>query len=241
MRLQDHLDALRRAATLDTLQSAFARAVGRFGFEHYQFVLLNPHPQLATGRRGVVMRHYPESWIRRYERRAYARIDPLHCAAVEHHAPVTWDGLKRQGALTPAQEQLVCEAMEAGLKQVVGIPLHGPGGACAAVELASAGPARVDARTLTQLHMLSLGLYNQYCQMHSASPEPGPQRALSPREQEILVHLAHGCTKAEISGICHISVHTVDHHTRNLLKKLDARNVASAVYRATSRGLIPPG
>lgn len=64
------------------------------------------------------------------------------------------------------------------------------------------------------------------------------QSILSQREQEILGLMAHGKTSEQISTELFISVNTVDTHRKNILSKLEARNIAEAVRIALKRGLI---
>jgi len=55
--------------------------------------------------------------------------------------------------------------------------------------------------------------------------------SLSPREEEILRLLADGMTDREIGEALTISTRTVETHVGNILRKLDARNRASAARR----------
>ncbi len=55
--------------------------------------------------------------------------------------------------------------------------------------------------------------------------------SLSPREDEILRLLADGMTDREIGEALTISTRTVETHVGNILRKLDARNRASAARR----------
>lgn len=240
MRLQDHLDHLRRAANRDALQRAFDGALQCFGFRYFQFALLNAHPQLRAGEKGVVMCTYPASWTQHYDRQGYTHIDPAHQAATALHAPFTWASLGLNPTLSDTQRRVLDDAGRAGLLHGVNVPLHGPAGACATVGMATTSPDfHLDERVLTQLHMLCLGLYNRFWSIElRRDTSAGPMR-LSAREHDVLLLLARGHTKADISRALYISVHTVDHHVRNVLKKLNARNATSAVYHATSQGLIP--
>jgi DNA-binding NarL/FixJ family response regulator len=61
---------------------------------------------------------------------------------------------------------------------------------------------------------------------------------LTPREQEILTLSACGFTKSDIGVHIHLSPHTVDYHIRNAIKKLDAKNITSAVVVAIKNKLI---
>ncbi len=51
-----------------------------------------------------------------------------------------------------------------------------------------------------------------------------PLTPLTEREEEVLVHVAHGLTNAEIARELHVSLSTVKTHLASLMTKLDARN-----------------
>jgi DNA-binding CsgD family transcriptional regulator len=71
--------------------------------------------------------------------------------------------------------------------------------------------------------------------------EPGrvPDRhGLSSTELGILTHAASGMTALESAARCRKTVETVKSHRRNILTKLDARNMAQAVAIAMRDGLI---
>ncbi|MDX1600704.1 MAG: response regulator transcription factor [Anaerolineales bacterium] len=63
---------------------------------------------------------------------------------------------------------------------------------------------------------------------------------LSPREQEVLEHLAQGDTTAQIAQKLVISTSTVKTHIHHILRKLEAANRAEAVAIAARLGLLPP-
>jgi two-component system, NarL family, nitrate/nitrite response regulator NarL len=54
-------------------------------------------------------------------------------------------------------------------------------------------------------------------------------RKLTPREREVLGHLAEGKSNKEIAGLLGISQSTVQNHIHNLLEKLGARSRLEAV------------
>lgn len=63
-------------------------------------------------------------------------------------------------------------------------------------------------------------------------------RELSQREREILELLATGHSNREVGEALHISAHTVDSHRRNIMAKLDAKNVIELVKIALRDGLV---
>lgn len=66
----------------------------------------------------------------------------------------------------------------------------------------------------------------------------GGTAVLSPKELEVLRHLADGKPAKQIAAVMDLSVHTVDSHLRNLYRKLDAPNQSAAVARAFRLGIL---
>lgn len=62
-------------------------------------------------------------------------------------------------------------------------------------------------------------------------------KALTPREQEILRRVAHGDTSRQIAVELNISVKTVEWHRGNLMSKLEVRSLAELVRYALQHGL----
>jgi two-component system response regulator NreC len=61
---------------------------------------------------------------------------------------------------------------------------------------------------------------------------------LTPREREVLVHIAEGQSNAEIAQELVISVKTVDRHRENIMRKLNMHSRIDLVKYAIKRGLI---
>lgn len=77
----------------------------------------------------------------------------------------------------------------------------------------------------------------------SRSGEDGARAAingLTPREGEVLSHLAEGKTNDEIADVLGISVHTVARHRENLMGKLGLHSRSELVKYAIRKGLIKP-
>ncbi len=74
---------------------------------------------------------------------------------------------------------------------------------------------------------------------HPIFHRPGPDDLpLSEREREVLALIAGGSTNREIAQELYLSPHTVKGHTRELYRKLNARNRAEAVQRAQRVGVL---
>lgn len=71
-----------------------------------------------------------------------------------------------------------------------------------------------------------------------AKPSRTRISTLSPREIEVLTHIATGLTKKEIAGLMHLSVKTIDNHSTNLMGKLDIHDRVGLARFAVREGLI---
>lgn len=66
----------------------------------------------------------------------------------------------------------------------------------------------------------------------------GQSSDLSSREREVLNLVAGGLSSSVIAGQLFLSVHTVNRHRQNILRKTNAQNTAGAIRYALERGLI---
>jgi two-component system response regulator NreC len=71
-----------------------------------------------------------------------------------------------------------------------------------------------------------------------AQPGANPAQVLSPREFQVLGHLASGLTNREIAKMLEISVKTVDTHRGHVLKKLKLRNNSDLTRFAMQQGML---
>jgi DNA-binding NarL/FixJ family response regulator len=71
-------------------------------------------------------------------------------------------------------------------------------------------------------------------------PAPPTERALTPREEEVVKLVAEAHTSKEIAAILHLSEKTVENHRANAMRKLGMRDRVELVRYAIRRGLIEP-
>jgi DNA-binding NarL/FixJ family response regulator len=93
--------------------------------------------------------------------------------------------------------------------------------------------------------LLDPAITRQVIARFAALPEPRGEPAelddLTPREREVLMHLAHGRSNSEIADELVVSEGTVKTHVARVLMKLGLRDRVQAVIFAYDAGLVRPG
>jgi DNA-binding NarL/FixJ family response regulator len=93
--------------------------------------------------------------------------------------------------------------------------------------------------------LLDPAITRQVIARFAALPEPRADPAelddLTPREREVLMHLAHGRSNSEIADELVVSEGTVKTHVARVLMKLGLRDRVQAVIFAYEAGLVRPG
>jgi len=97
-------------------------------------------------------------------------------------------------------------------------------------------------RAVSQGHVflyptLAKMLVEDYLKRGESDQDPSGS-TLTPREREVLTHIAEGHTNREIADKLVISVKTVDRHRENIMRKLDLHSRVALVKYAISKGLI---
>jgi DNA-binding NarL/FixJ family response regulator len=73
---------------------------------------------------------------------------------------------------------------------------------------------------------------------HASSTLNTPLDVLTPREREVLILVAEGCTNQEIANQLVISIKTVQAHRANMMEKLGLQDITQLVRFAIAHGLI---
>lgn len=80
--------------------------------------------------------------------------------------------------------------------------------------------------------------YCRYVQQYQKEKQPGSDKDLSKRELEVLKYIAKGMKSNEIAETLYISVNTVEFHRKQIMVKLDARNVSDMISKGIEKGLL---
>ncbi|RNI19839.1 MadR family response regulator transcription factor [Flexivirga caeni] len=122
-------------------------------------------------------------------------------------------------------EQLVLRAVQAGAKGYV-VKDVDTDALVRAIHDVSRGESAFDARSAAAMVR---GV---------RTPVPEAKPVLSPRELQVLAHLARGLSNKEIGKRLYVGETTAKFHVGNILRKLGVSSRAEAVYEATQRKLL---
>lgn len=122
-------------------------------------------------------------------------------------------------------EELVMQAVQAGAKGYV-VKDVDTDALMRAIHDVSRGESAFDARSAAAMV--------RGMQTPAQEAKPG----LSPRELEVLRHLARGLSNKEIGKRLYVGETTAKFHVGNILRKLDVSSRAEAVYEASKRKLL---
>jgi len=238
MNLEEFIFNSNKAESVDLLFQDFKTAMGELGFDRLLLALMNNHPTLKKEAEHGVMNNYPDDWVNYYLAQGYDDIDPIRTLSFTRTGAFTWNEIIESKTLTNKQRLMFNQASDAKLFNGVGVSLRGGGGAVAALGAASSEKG-VDTSqpALDKVNLMAYQFYTCFWRLMENEAST-VQNFLSDREREILKWCAKGYTKVGIGERLNLSVHTVDSHVRNSMRKLDTNNMTSTVVKAISLGFI---
>jgi len=238
--ISEFIEKSNAAQTVEELFAVYEKAVGAYGFDRIMYSVLLPHPHYDSLRSPSLMKNYPDDWIKHYVEHGFIQKDPVRKCCTMARLPFTWERMMSRLQLTSRQKQFMLDGEEAGLKDGVAIPLHGPFGELFGVGMASSAGKTDVTKHLSELNLLTVQFHNAYLALDQKDFAPPPEVNLTFREREVLLWCAKGKSNWVIGEILNISEHGVDFHMRNILAKLNADSRITAAVKAIRRGLISP-
>lgn len=240
MRLSDFIDESNRADSTHAACALMERAASDLGFDKFAYCALTAHDRYDAGGNPspAVAHNFPASWIDYYFEHEYQRKDPVVLLAPEIERPFLWSWLDKAYNLDRAQGILMQQARDSGLKDGVGVPLHGPRGDVCLVTFA-AGNGHPDPRAeLPKLDVLAAQFHSAYSTVGRSENDHRTTAVLSMRERDCLQWIARGKSSWEIGEILKISENTVNFHLKSAFHKLESNTRTLAVVKAIRYGLI---
>jgi len=236
MSLADFIDRSLQLDDPDLLFQCYLGAMGEYGIDRILYSALRNTPHEEVEVPGI-SHSYPGDWIEYYMAHDYVRLDPVRTHCMGTRNAFTWDDMMRFRDLTVEQARLMHQGREAGLKDGLAVPFHGPLGELYGVGMASSEDNPNVGQHLKEIQILSTQFHVLFSSLHDETRNAHGVK-LTPRELEVLKWCAAGKSNWAIGEILSISEHGVDFHMRNILRKLEADSRITAVVKALHRGLI---
>ncbi|MEO8531082.1 MAG: LuxR family transcriptional regulator [Deltaproteobacteria bacterium] len=235
LRLDQIIDGLKQAKSLDDLNTSIAALRDALGIDHLVYHSVN-----NLGQQWAALTYDP-TWVTRYIAEDYARIDPVVQGSLRNFNPFDWRKLDWGGKNV---RNLLGEARDMGVgEQGFSIPIRGPNGQFAVLTV---NDQRSDDAWTDFTHKQSndLLLIAHYINQRALVIEQadGPPREafqnLSPREIDALSFMAMGFSRMQAADKLRISEHTLRVYIESARAKLGALNTTHAVARALTLGLL---
>ena len=231
------------ASDARALQKHWTKFVRHFGADTYWITPFSPHllrQPNAPMPRIAISHNVPSGWHEYYRRQGYHRDDPVVKTALAGGSVFT--GEQALDAFrSPTAERMIAEATEFGIPGHVLMSLwFAPGVMLGTTLCLPSADINLDATTKLTLKTGLFVFYARHHELKAAAPIAAEAPQLTPRERDVLHWVALGKTKEEIAELLYVSVSCVKRHCENAYLKLGVNNLASAVARAMSYGLINP-
>ncbi|MDJ0949850.1 MAG: LuxR family transcriptional regulator [Alphaproteobacteria bacterium] len=239
--IEPFLEKIRSLDDLQAVHDALGVELNGLGFDRFAYHVLRPPSGIELGR--SVLSSYPWDWLVRYKEEDYFNTDPVLGTAVDRLFPFRWDEQFPDDERSPQERQFFGEAGDFGIRDGITIPIHGPAGGIATLNLSSE-LSDADLRELWARRQHDLQLIAYYAHdaiLRCVYASAGTRRIrLTPRERECLLWTARGKTTWEVSQVLTITENTARFHLRNAMTKLDVFSKHHAVVKAILLGIIVP-
>ena len=236
MRVADFIDQSMQLDDPGQLFGLYLNALGEYGVDRVLYSALRNTPLEENSVPGI-SHCYPADWIEYYMANGYVSLDPVRTHCMATGCAFTWRDMMKFRDLSPEQNLLMNQGEEAGLKDGIAVPFHGPLGELYGVGMASSISNPDIDQNLMKIQVLSTNFHVLFSALHDESRNSAGVK-LTPREAEVLKWISVGKSNWAIGEILGISEHGVDYHVRNILKKLDADTRITAVVKGIHAGLV---
>ena len=223
-----------QAKTEDELYILYQQALNHYGLDRSIYVLVN-NPLLATEGELFEITHSDkmDGWITHYMENEYFSIDIMSELLLKRHGTFGWENIVKTYDLSINQAGIFQEASAFNLHNGSSTSIHTEDFQKFGTSIIASSHRDIGFNShimniiniLTyQFHLCLTSLRNTQTKTVSVP--------LSTKEIEILKWTSKGFTRAETSRKLHLSSHTIDYHTRNILSKLQAKNITEALVKA---------
>jgi DNA-binding CsgD family transcriptional regulator len=239
--LQPLVDCAARGGDLTPVVKAIVQGLGFDSFAYALTTSIRPDKEAQL----FLFTTMPPEWMVIYDQKAYVEVDPRMQLVYKSTMPVLWDQKDFRGQSTRVDEFLDDAAKYGTLSGLVYVLYDVDHGGIVIVfnsRIPDVDPMRLQLIQRNLPDLLTFGHYFHEWFMKAIIEKGLPSRLkdvpLSPRECEVLRHVAHGLTTDDIAGKLEISERTVQFHLDAVRTKLGAANRQEAVAIGMQRGLV---
>lgn len=176
--------------------------------------------------------NYPLTWLKRYRRCGYAKVDPEPSMLRDAWSPFCWDELKERA---PAARRLFEDAAMHGLNDGFSVPLHCSNGESATLTLAGPRlPQRSEARWALYFsaYRFQCVAFSRLRDLLQSAPIPASKDRLTERQRHILFLLMQGMSVKAIARRLGLHTRTIDDGLRRACLRLGVNSREQAIVRA---------
>lgn len=235
-RAEMFIDRLPQFKTPQAVGEAFSDMIRPFGFFGASASELRQTPQGRA--RDFFFITWPSGWLELYDRRGFARQDPIPLLAWLNWRPFDLREAFEDREKTEQRRAFEAWVRQIGVNDIFAVPLHFPGndvGLCVSVASRKFDcPAERHALQFASIHVLAR--CRELVRVGAGSVLV--KCPLSAREIECMRWVIEGKSDTDIGEILGISPTTVHYHIENAKKKLGVRTRLQATQLAVSRGYI---
>lgn len=246
--LLSECEKLERLDSLDQYFAHLTRFVDKIEFSRTLYTVLPTFSSFDPNTPPYAfLTNYDDEWMTYYQEKGYHLNDSAlnHCLSGTD-APYLHDERQSLNSLCQPEQRVIKDAHQAGIKNLLSIPMNNNFGAVGVLSLSHHGKGSDFSRLyqeqyeLIQLYALTLNEHINKNVANKINERFG--RVYTPnitaKEREVLLLLVEGCTYDQIAHKLTVGVSTIRKHTQSLLIKLKARNTTHACALALRWGLV---
>ncbi len=242
--LRSHVEKISSVKSKQDIINLCSTIAENLGTSYFTYTLLLPSDFHSL--RYKVISNLNATWTERYKKQSYILVDPGIRECMQSFIPVFWDTQKHYSEkLSINAKTMIEDAHEHGLRAGVLVPVFDSRGINGVFGLG------LDADLYTsqsQKHLQQIvpyvsylgGLIHQSMIKLFSQEELDKKEPLTKREKDCLCWAADGKTASEIGLKLYISENTVKFHSKNIMKKLGAKNTVQALAISILNGTIKP-
>lgn len=244
---ETYVEKTKSAKTKQDLFDFYSQAVAQHGLDRILLCLATDHRDIGETQGMNFMHNFPEDWMKYYFEQGFDKDDPVMIYSLQKAGSYRWSDISKNMRLNRRQKNTLNLGKEAGLNNGICTPLRGPNRSIAGLSLASSEKKDSFDGNIDMITAYSNHFYIKYRELGEnelknkdsfTKYQEIENISLNEKEREILLKMAAGKGRSDIAIILNMSENTVDWHTRNIYKKLQANDKTLAVVKAISYGLI---